>query len=70
MFNKNRKIWRRRIEPAGVEFGKVSRHMNGGRKRSLEDRDEIPNPLLLVLSNALRDPGDVSDFLITLVGGV
>lgn len=31
---------------------------------SLENGDEVPNSLLLVLSNAFRDPGHVSDFLI------
>lgn len=30
---------------------------------SLEDGDEVSYSLLLVLRNAFRDPGDVSNFL-------
>lgn len=29
-----------------------------------EDRDEIPDPLLLVLRNTLGNPGDIPDFLL------
>ena len=29
----------------------------------LEDRDVVADPVLLVLRNALGDPGDVADFL-------
>ena len=29
----------------------------------LKDGDVVPNPILLVLCNALRNPGDVADFL-------
>lgn len=36
---------------------------DGKEQQSLEYRNEVSDSFLLVLRNALRDPGDVSDFL-------
>lgn len=43
---------------------KKTEHINKeNRVHCLEHGDEVSYSLLLVLSNALRDPGDISDFL-------